>query len=67
MTHKCPHPSCQKDVPSNRYACPAHWFQLPVEIRDLIWKGYRPKGSNTQDWHKGHSEAKDFWAKKIEQ
>lgn len=40
-THKCPAPGCDANVPSDQYACRAHWYALPARLRRAIWHGYR--------------------------
>ena len=41
MSHRCPAPKCETQVPSNQYACRAHWYSLPKPLRDEIWAAYR--------------------------
>ncbi len=39
--HRCFAPDCQKDVPSNKLMCFAHWKMVPAAIQDQIiaaWK-----------------------------
>lgn len=38
--HECPAPGCERRVPSSQFACRAHWYSLPKDIRDAIWAGY---------------------------
>jgi hypothetical protein len=40
--HSCHWPGCKQQVPPAKWGCAAHWFQLPKELRDLIWSTYRP-------------------------
>ncbi|CDN87370.1 hypothetical protein BN948_01792 [Hydrogenophaga intermedia] len=40
--HHCHWPGCEKQVPPAMWGCRAHWFKLPKELRDDIWRAYRP-------------------------
>lgn len=40
--HACFWPGCVLTVPGSMYGCRTHWFTLPKEYRDRIWKHYRP-------------------------
>lgn len=40
--HTCHWPGCGKSVPPAMWGCRVHWFRLPIEIRNLIWRTYRP-------------------------
>lgn len=40
--HTCHWPGCKKQVPPAMWGCKPHWFRLPKELRDRIWKTYRP-------------------------
>ena len=42
MSHTCHWPGCQKDVPPSRWGCSSHWYKLPKDIRDRIWRAYIP-------------------------
>lgn len=61
-TNKCPHPACDKQKPTNQYSCKAHWFSLPQEIRDKIWKGYK---TSADLWLEGDEEAQAYWLKRM--
>lgn len=39
--HLCPAPGCDVRIPSSLLACRAHWFSIPRELRDELWKEYR--------------------------
>jgi len=28
-------------VPTEQFACRAHWYAIPLELRNRIWRGYR--------------------------
>lgn len=40
--HHCHWPGCDKQVPPAMWGCRQHWFQLPQNLRNAIWKHYRP-------------------------
>jgi len=41
MIHTCHWPGCLREVPPKMWGCPRHWFTLPKQIRDDIWRTYR--------------------------
>jgi hypothetical protein len=40
--HTCHWPGCAKQVPPAMWGCKTHWFALPSQLRNLIWRYYRP-------------------------
>lgn len=42
MTHTCHWPGCTRRVPPARWGCRPHWYRLPLRLRNLIWREYRP-------------------------
>lgn len=40
--HACHWPGCGEQVPPAKWGCRSHWFKLPKELRDEIWRSYRP-------------------------
>lgn len=40
--HACHWPGCNVQVPPAKWGCTKHWFWLPKEIRDRIWRAFRP-------------------------
>ncbi len=40
--HTCHWPGCTLAVKPRLWGCRAHWYQLPIEIRQEIWRTYRP-------------------------
>ncbi len=42
MSHTCHWTGCTKPVPPKLWGCKAHWYKLPKQLRDAIWKEYRP-------------------------
>ena len=42
MTHTCHWTGCTKEVPPKMWGCNNHWFALPKNLRDKIWRTYVP-------------------------
>lgn len=40
--HECHWEGCTKQCPPAMWGCRDHWFRLPKNLRDLIWRTYRP-------------------------
>ncbi|MCA3246079.1 MAG: hypothetical protein ING19_21160 [Azospirillum sp.] len=40
--HECHWPGCAEQVPPAMWGCRKHWFALPKELRDRVWRCYRP-------------------------
>jgi hypothetical protein len=40
-SHHCHAPGCDVVVPPKIFACRAHWFALPKQVRDAVWREYR--------------------------
>lgn len=40
--HTCHWPNCKVQVPPAMWGCNKHWFKLPVDLRNKIWKTYVP-------------------------
>ncbi len=40
--HLCHWPGCGKAVPPKLWGCRPHWFRLPIHLRAMIWRHYRP-------------------------
>jgi hypothetical protein len=40
--HECHWPGCGRQVPPAMWGCRSHWYALPKELRDRIWRTYRP-------------------------
>jgi hypothetical protein len=39
--HHCHWPDCDKQVPPAAWGCRAHWYRLPLALRNKIWATYR--------------------------
>ncbi len=42
MPHACHAHGCKTSIPPKIFACRAHWFKLRKQMRDAIWREYRP-------------------------
>ena len=42
MSHTCHWPGCKTPVPPKLWGCRTHWYKLPKQLRDLIWRTYVP-------------------------
>lgn len=40
--HHCHWPGCDKQVPPAMWGCREHWYKLPKELRDKVWRAYQP-------------------------
>lgn len=40
--HECHWPGCKTQVPPAMWGCKAHWFRLPLHLRQRIWAAFRP-------------------------
>lgn len=40
--HHCHWPGCTKQVPPAMWGCREHWYSLPKNLRDRVWRAYRP-------------------------
>ncbi len=45
--HECHWPGCEKQVPPAVWGCKPHWYALPKELRDRIWRAFRPGQEKT--------------------
>jgi hypothetical protein len=41
-THHCHWPGCGKAVPPAMWGCTKHWYTLPQDLRDRIWRTFQP-------------------------
>lgn len=42
--HTCPAPACDEQLPVSVFACRAHWFTLPLELREKLSRAWRQGG-----------------------
>lgn len=40
--HHCHWTGCDKQVPPAMWGCRTHWYRLPAELRNRIWRAYQP-------------------------
>ena len=40
--HHCHWPGCEKQVPPAMWGCRTHWYSLPKDLRDKVWRAYQP-------------------------
>jgi hypothetical protein len=40
MAHHCHWPGCSAVVPPSMWGCRQHWYLLPIELRNKVWKAY---------------------------
>lgn len=62
--HTCPHPLCSKKVSPDHLACPAHWFELPVPIRNEIWETFH-QAPGSPEHTAAIGKAVAFWNAQI--
>jgi hypothetical protein len=55
--HHCHWPNCDQTVPPAAWGCRPHWFKLPKEIRDRIWRAFRPGQEDTKTPSRAYIEA----------
>jgi hypothetical protein len=41
MSHECPANDCTKSVSADMLMCRTHWFMVPKQIRDRVWREWR--------------------------
>lgn len=40
--HHCHWTGCEANVAPAFWGCRKHWYMLPVELRNRIWRAYKP-------------------------
>jgi hypothetical protein len=40
MTHECPGPGCEAQVPYEVLACSRHWYQVPKALRTAVYRAW---------------------------
>ena len=46
--HTCHWPGCGEIVAPAKWGCARHWYKLPKDLRDAIWRTYRPGQEQTK-------------------
>jgi hypothetical protein len=41
MSHVCPAPGCETQVPAHMLACRPDWYRIPKPYRQAIWRAWR--------------------------
>ena len=49
MAHTCHAHGCTKRVAAKMFMCAPHWWSLRKELRDAIWREYRPGQEKDKD------------------
>ena len=39
--YRCPVSGCREQLDPSRLMCRSHWYQLPRQLRDLVWATWR--------------------------
>jgi hypothetical protein len=39
--HECPAHGCERLVDNTMLACGSHWYAIPKDLRDAVWRTYR--------------------------
>lgn len=47
--HTCHWPGCGRKVKPALWGCSVHWFALPKNLRDEVWRTYRPGQEESGD------------------
>lgn len=48
--NKCP--ACDAMIKAHEVACKRHWFEVPRELRDRIWRLYRNRRTKGSEEHR---------------
>lgn len=68
MKHCCHAKGCKIEVKPELLMCPKHWFMVPADIRNEVWKHYRAGQCDDKNpsaaWHKAADAAIAYVAKK---
>lgn len=50
VTHVCPAPECTLHVAPEHLACSRHWYSIPRETRNELWREYRHRFGRSTYW-----------------
>ncbi len=65
--HECAHPTCTAQVPYGVLACRAHWFALPMAVRNRVgwtwrrWRGDLAHVAALEEYEAAVAEAVTAW------
>lgn len=43
-THRCKWPGCATDIPNQQWACPSHWYRIPLGLRVKLNRSWQALG-----------------------
>lgn len=46
LPHRCPARGCPAQIPQTMLFCRRHWFVVPKDMRDEIWRLYRAEAGS---------------------
>lgn len=46
MKRTCPVGGCRRTIGRAQLLCPTHWYMVPKERRDRIWKSFKANGKS---------------------
>ena len=53
--HTCHARGCRAPCPPEHLMCRRHWFMVPKQLRDAVWRTYRPGQCDdmrpSREWH----------------
>jgi DNA polymerase len=62
--HHCHARGCEKPVPPEMLMCRGHWFSLPKNLRDAVWRTYREGQCDdmrpSREWHAAADAAIEY-------
>lgn len=62
MTNRaCMHPRCSSAVKGHEIACPAHWRDLELGLRNRIWRTWKHRDANPDAHTRAVGEAVRHW------
>jgi hypothetical protein len=59
MAETCPIDHCDQPRKSNQLMCKSHWYKVPKELRDKIWRLARKMWNGDDDAYQEWSDARD--------
>ena len=57
MTHPCPGPECEAEVPYEMLACSRHWYQVSRTVRNAVYRAWRNGAGGGTEEHLAAMEA----------
>lgn len=53
----CPIDGCPNRHQTNRLMCRRHWFTVPLELRDEVWRAWREEGVSSERYREARDAA----------